>query len=84
VGERIVTLLVPARGARLEGDHVRCDFPKEKIENQPPSAFGQGFANFSEERHLYEYFGVVLDHEPELRVLLEGDDLPGLHQVTSG
>jgi hypothetical protein len=78
VGERIVTLLVPARGARLEGDHVRCEFSKEQIENQPPSDLGQGFANFGEERHLYEYFGVAMDGEPELRVLLEGDDLPGL------
>ena len=83
VGERIVTLLVPARGAKLEGDHVRCEFSKEQIENQPPSDFGQGFANFGEERHLYEYFGVVLDHEPELRVLLEGDDLPGQQSATS-
>jgi hypothetical protein len=29
----------------------------------------------------YEYFGVVLGHEPELRVLLEGDDLPGQEQT---
>jgi hypothetical protein len=78
VGERIVNLRVPARSARLEGDQVRCEFSKDQIENQPPSDFGRGFANWSEERRLYEYFGVVLDHEPELRVLLEGDDLPGL------
>jgi hypothetical protein len=82
VGERIVTLLVPARGAKLQGDQVRCEFSKERIEHQPPSDFGRGFANWGEERHLYEYFGVVLDHEPELRVLLEGDDLPGQERVT--
>lgn len=80
VGERLVTLLVPIRGAKLEGDHVRSEFSKERIENQPPSDLGQGFASWSEERHLYEYFGVVLDHEPELRVLLVGDDLPGLER----
>jgi hypothetical protein len=80
VGERIVTLLVPARGAKLEGDHVRSEFSKEKIENQPPTDFGQGFASLGEERHLYEYFGVAMNREPELRVLLEGDDLPGLER----
>jgi hypothetical protein len=80
-GERIVKLAVPVRGAMLENDLVRCAFSKEQIENQPPSDFGQGFSNWSEERHLYEYFGVVLDHEPELRVLLEGDDLPGQERV---
>ena len=81
VGERIVKLAVPVRGARMAGDHVRCAFSKQQIENQPPSDFGQGFANWSEERHLYEYFGVVLEHEPVLRVLLDGDDLPGLERV---
>jgi hypothetical protein len=83
-GERIVKLAVPVRGAKLEGDHVRCAFSKEQIEKQPPSDFGQGFSNWSEERHLYEYFGVVLDPEPELRVLLEGDDLPGQERVIGG
>lgn len=83
VGERIVTLLVPARGAKREGDHVRSEFSKEKIKNQPPTDFGQGFASFGEERHLYEYFGVAMDHEPELRVLLEGDDLPGQERLSS-
>jgi hypothetical protein len=83
LGERIVTLLVPARSAKLQGDHVRCEFSKEKIENQPPTDHGRGFANWGEERHLYEYFGVFLDHQPELRVLLEGDDLPGLERSGS-
>jgi hypothetical protein len=83
-GERIVKLAVPVAGAKLEGNHVRCAFTKEQIENQPPSDFGQGFSNWSEERHLYEYFGVVLDHEPELRVLLEGEDLPGQERVIGG
>ena len=82
VGERIVTLLVPARSAKLEGDHVRCEFSKEKIEHQPSSNFGQGFSDWGEERHLYEYFGVVLEHEPELRVLTSGDDFSAPHRTT--
>jgi hypothetical protein len=76
VGKGIVTLLVPARSARPVADHVRSEFSREQIENQPPSDHGQGFASWGEERHLYEYFGVVLDQEPALRVLLEHDDLP--------
>jgi hypothetical protein len=80
VAKAFVTLLVPARGAAPEGGRLRCVFTKEKIERQPPSDFGQGFANLGEERHLYEYFGLTMDREPELRVLLEGDDLPGLER----
>jgi hypothetical protein len=81
VGERIVTLRVPASGSKPEGDLIRSEYSKEQIENQPPSDFGRGFSNWGEERHLYEYFGVSLRHEPELRVLLEGDDLPGQERV---
>lgn len=84
VGERLVTLLIPARGTKLEGDLIRCEFSKEKIENQPPSDLGQGFSSWTEERRLYDYFGVVLDHQAELRVLLEGDDLSGQERVFSG
>jgi len=77
---RTVTLVVPAWGVVEEGDHLRSDVTREAIEHQPPSDFGQGFANLGEERHLYEYFDVVMDQEPELRVLLEGDELPGLER----
>ncbi len=76
VGKSVVTLLVPAAGAEDSGVYVRCGFTREKIENQPPTNLGQGFANLGEERQLYEYFGLAMDREPALRVLPR--DLPGL------
>ncbi len=76
VGKRIVTLLVPAAGTEDSGAYVRCGFTREKIENQPPTNLGQGFANLGEERQLYEYFGLAMDREPALRVLPE--ELPGI------
>ena len=78
VGERMVTLLVPARGVTAVRGRLQCPYTRAEIENQPPSDFGQGFASLSQERHLYEYFGLATDREHELRVLLERDDLPGL------
>src|SRR5690242_2162174 len=54
VDEGVESLAVPVAGARAEGDHVRCAFTREQIENQPPSDFGQGFSSWSEERHVYD------------------------------
>ena len=81
VGKAIVTLLVPSESASPGAGTLRCRYSKDEVENQPPSDFGQGFANSTEERHLYDYFGLVMEHEPDWRVLLEGDDLPGLEVV---
>jgi hypothetical protein len=77
------TLLVPARGATYEGETFKAAFSESKIEGQPPASFGAGFDSLSEENGLYDYFGLAWDHEPELRVLLAGDDLPSMERTTS-
>ena len=77
------TLLVPAQRATVEGDHLRSAFTKQKIEGEPHADFGEGFDSLTEEHHLYDYFGIPLDGERELRVLREGGDFPGLETVTT-
>jgi hypothetical protein len=54
-----------------------------KIEDRPHADFGEGFDSPTLEHHIYDYFGVALDAERELRVIHEGHDLPGLQTVTS-
>jgi len=78
----IKTLLVPAAGAiRDGGDHLCVSYPREVIVNQPDFDLGEGFDYITEEHQIYRYFGVPFDETVDLRVLRDGEDLPGLEST---
>src|SRR5262245_56957760 len=69
-------LLGPVAAARPEGDHVRLDLAKDRIDGEPHVDLGQGFDSFTDEKDLYEYFGLPFDERGDVRVLRPGDELP--------
>ena len=75
------TLLVPAKDALAEGDHLRVAYTKDTLIGQPHVDMGEGFDSLTDERHIYAYFGVPLDEKRDVRVLRIGEDLPGLERV---
>jgi hypothetical protein len=50
---------------------------KERVLAQPHVDVGEGFASLTEEERIYRYFGLPFDELRDIRVLREGQPLPG-------
>jgi hypothetical protein len=71
------TLLVPAQGARVVDDRLVISLTRQRVLDQPHIDIGEGFASLTDEEHIYRYFGLPFDEVRDIRVLREGEPLPG-------
>jgi hypothetical protein len=70
-------LLVPATAARIVDNSLVVDFEKQRVLDQPHVDFGEGFASLTDEEHIYRYFSLPFEDIRDIRVLHEGQPVPG-------
>jgi hypothetical protein len=71
------TLLVPAQAARVLNSRLVVPLTKQRVLGQPHIDIGEGFASLTDEEHIYRYFGLPFEELRDIRVLREGQPLPG-------
>ena len=71
------TLLVPAAAARVIDGCLVVPLEKQRVLDQPHIDIGEGFASLTDEEHIYRYFGLPFEEIRDMRVLREGQPVPG-------
>jgi hypothetical protein len=71
------TLLVPAATAHLVDGFLVVQLDKQRVLDQPHVDIGEGFASLTDEEHMYRYFGLPFEDIRDIRVLHEGQPIPG-------
>jgi hypothetical protein len=79
----IRTLLSPAQAATPDNGRLVVEHSGDYIAAQPEAELGAGFGYLLDEQDIYRYFDVPFDPAADLRVLREGEELPGGEAVAS-
>ena len=71
------TLLIPATTIRVADGCLAVQLDKQRVLDQPHVDIGESFTSLTDEEHIYRYFSLPFEEIRDIRVLHEGQPLPG-------
>lgn len=74
------TLLVPVSVVSVRDARLVAAMQRQKVIDQPHITVGEGFSSLSEEEAIHDYFGIPFTDCRDVRVLHQGQELPGLER----
>ena len=79
-------LLSPVNAVAADpgANQLRVAFTKQHLEDEPPIEVGEGWSSGEAARLLYNYFGLELSADDDVRVLHRHTELPGQERVYGG